>query len=120
MSCDIHVIYCKNVILVPSCCVPAPEVIINSETSVTVRWEREQCLLRNAQQRDYILRYGLINSNKTTTTTGYDPYRSGSQTLTSLNGSSWYKFEVALVNEVGTGPYSVTVAFIGDNCSIGE
>ena len=40
-------------------------------------------------------------------------YSAGMHTVSSLYANAWYKFEVALVNEVGRGPYSSVNVYTG-------
>ena len=84
-----------------------------SESRVTIAWEREHCLLRNGQPREYVLRYGLLGSRLTSTVMVMYPYSAGMHTVSSLYANAWYKFEVALVNEVGRGPYSSVNVYTG-------
>ena len=92
--------------VVPSCCIPTPKVRSISGSSVNIAREREHCLLRNGHPREYILRYGLLGSRINANVTGVNPFSAGMHTVSLLYANAWYKFEVALVNEVGRGPYS--------------
>lgn len=95
----------KNYFTVPSCCIPQPVLQSVSTTSFTVTWDREPCLSRNGANIHYVARYRLSGSSNTlvfrTVAISHRIF-----TATSLTARTSYLFEVALVNNVGTGLYS--------------
>ena len=95
---------------VPSCCVPSPISQSVSLTSITVMWQRGDCLLRNGDSRHYSVRYREAGSS-TIIATATISVNDRTYTASSLYPRTSYTFEVALVNEVGTGPYSTTDIF---------
>ena len=70
-------------------------------------WQREDCLLRNGQSRHYSVRYREAGSSTIIATTNIS-VNDRTYTANSLYPRTSYSFEVALVNEVGTGPYSTS------------
>ena len=90
---------------VPSCCVPSPISQSVSLTSVTIMWQREDCLLRNGKIRHSSVRYREAGSIIATATISINDR---TYTASSLYPHTSYTFEVALVNEVGTGPYTTS------------
>ena len=63
---------------------------------------------------EYVFRYRQLRSNENLEeVSGISPYTPGAMEVNTLIPNSWYKFEVALVNEVGRGPYSSSTGFTG-------
>ena len=76
-------------------------------TTISIRWDRVNCILRNSNITGYIVRYGRHGSESDTedlTVTG----TSGRQyTIIGLNASTVYFVMVAAMNSNGyTGPFS--------------
>ena len=94
---------------VPSCCVPSPVSQSVSLTSITIMWQREDCLLCNGQGRHYSVRYREARSSTITPTATTISVNDRTYTASSLYPRTSYTFEVALVNEVGAGPYSSSI-----------
>ena len=90
---------------VPSCCVPSPISQSVSLTSIAIMWQLGDCLLRNGQSRHYSVRYRETGSIIATANIGINDR---TYTASSLYPRTSYTFEVALVNEVGTGPYTTS------------
>ena len=78
-----------------------------SLTSITILWQREDCLLRNGQSIRYSVRYREAGSSTIIAKTSVNIF-DRTYTASSLKPQTSYTFEVALINEVGTGPYSTT------------
>ena len=105
-----------NVIVAPSCCIPAPTLQSVNTNSFTVNWDREPCLSRNGADRDYVARYNFTGSS--------DIIESRMVAIsnrifiaTSLTLRTSYTFQVAFVNQVGPGPYtSLTINTFGLPC----
>ena len=72
-------------------------------TSITIMWQREDCLLRNGESRHYSVHYREAGSS-TIIETATISVTDRTNTASSLYPRTSYTFEVALVNEVGTGP----------------
>ena len=70
-------------------------------------WQREDCLLRNGQSRHYSVRYREAGSS-TIIATATISVNNTIYTASSLYPHTSYTFQVALVNEVGTGPYTTS------------
>ena len=68
-------------------------------------WQREDCLLRNGQSRHYSVCYREAGTSAIIAIAYISVY-DRTYTASSLYHRPSYTFEVALVNEVGTGPYS--------------
>ena len=63
---------------------------------------------------EYVFRYGQLRSNESfEEVSGISPLTPGAMEVNRLIPNSWYKFEVALVNEVGRGLYSNSTGFTG-------
>ena len=105
-------------IVAPSCCIPAPIVQSVSTNSFTVMWDRESCLSHNGADRHYVARYNFAGSS--------DIIESRMVTIsnriftaTSLSPRTSYTFQVAFVNQVGSGPYtSLTINTFGLPCKL--
>ena len=89
---------------VPSC-VPSPTSQSVSLTNITIMWQREDCLLRNGQSSHYSVRYRESGSS-TIIAIANISVNDRTYTASSLYPRTSYTFKVALVNEIGTGPYS--------------
>ena len=71
-------------------------------------WQRKDCLLRNGQSRHFSVRHREAGSS-TIIATATISVNGRTYTASSLYPRPSYTFEVALVNEVGTGPYSTSI-----------
>ena len=92
-------------VLAPQCCIPEPNIDFINSSSFTVSWNREDCLSRNGDVRYYMVRYRQLGSSKilgsSKVNTNHRVF-----TATSVSHRTSYVFEVALVNEVGEGPFT--------------
>ncbi len=71
-------------------------------TTISIEWNEVECADRNGDITSYSVRYGpsstpSLNSNSRTFSVGGREIGTG------------YSFEVAAVNGVGIGPYSITI-----------
>ena len=76
-----------------------------SATSFTVTWNREPCLSRNGADINYVARYFLTGSS-IIIESKIIAISNRTFTATLLTPRTSYTFEVAFVNQVGSGPYT--------------
>ena len=74
-------------------------------TSFTVTWDREPCLSRNGADTHYVAHYFLTESSNIIDSRTV-AISNRTFTATSLTPRTSYTFEVAFVNQVGSGPYT--------------
>ena len=76
-----------------------------STFSITVQWERVNCIERNGNITGYIVQYGAKETEitKSVNISGID---NAEVTLTGLTSATKYSIKVAAVNNAGTGVYS--------------
>ena len=93
-----------------SCTAPAaaPRDLVSTtvlSTSITVGWDPVECIERNGEIINYIVRFGPeggVQSNyQTVDTTRTDSF-------SGLSPSTRYSFSVAAVNSAGAGPFTAT------------
>ena len=84
---------------------PTPQPSSITPVNITITWSREDCLVRKGESRHYALHYRLAGSNTIITMENVD-LNIRTYTANSLSPDTEYQFDVALVNEVGTGPYT--------------
>ena len=94
-----------NILASSTCYYHLPYLTAATGTSFTVIWRREYCMNRNGADRYYAARYRLATSGEILGTKMID-VENRTYTATSLTPSTLYIFEIALVNEVGAGPYT--------------
>ena len=93
----------------------APPTSVNTSTvtssSITVKWGPVDCIHRNGDITGYLVRYGVQGSGSTQTMS----VTGGAITETTITGqtpSTTYSIEVAAVNTINTGEYSVPLSVI--------
>ena len=89
----------------PGCCIPQPILQFVGATSFTVTWNREPCLSRNGADIHYIARY-FLTGFRNIIDSKIVAISNMTFTATSLTPRTSYTFEVAFVNQVGSGPYT--------------
>ena len=74
-------------------------------TSFIVTWNREPCLSRNGADIHYVARY-FLNGSSIIIDSKIVAISNKTFTASSLTPRTSYTFEVAFVNQVGSGPYT--------------
>ena len=107
--------YCGQIVTIkskfsvaPSCCIPQPILHSVSASSLTVTWDREPCLSCNGANSHYEARYMLTGSSIILESWNVT-INNRNFTASSLSARTSYTFEVAFVNEVGSGPYTTLI-----------
>ena len=84
---------------------PTPQVSSITPVSITITWNREDCLVRNGDPQHYILHHRLPGSNTVIATENVN-INNRMYTASLLSPDTEYQLDVALVNEVGAGRYT--------------
>ena len=79
--------------------------------SITVQWEPLECIHHNGNITGYSVRYG-VQGSKSTQTMSVSGGATTETTIAGLEFATNYSIEVAAVNNVGTGKYSVSISSI--------
>ena len=107
-----HYVYHKFAI---SCTAPAaaPRDLVSTTVlsiSITAGWNTVECIERNGEIANYIVRFGPeggVQSESTVQSGGIDV--AGTYNASGLTPFTNYSFEVAAVNSAGTGPFTATL-----------
>ena len=93
-----------NILSAPSCCVPVAKKLSVNLTSITITWDRENCLDRNGNTTNYIIYYKKVTSQTAATIASISYNRMiRMYTANGLFPNTSYSFNIALENEVGIG-----------------
>ena len=77
-----------------------------TDDTVELTWKREECLGRNGQITGYVVQYSQCRGDETNDTVNITMGATQSCTVSSLAPNTTYRFQVAVFNSNGTGPFS--------------